>query len=1101
MHNLKFLLSFLGIASFSFLAKAQQQDEPESSGSIIEKCSKLYESGNYHKAIELYKTVSCSDTNYSTVLHELSFACYMDSDYDNSITYAKQGLVAFPEKSADWYNLLGNTYDIMGKRKEAIEYYDSLLIKNPYYYLGWYNKGIAYSNMENYTEAKKCLQKAVTIFPFHASSHYFLGVIAAKEGKIIPAMLSFSTCLLMRPEGRYASNCVTFLSNISKVTDEIVGNVSSAKAWSNDDFDLQQEIILSKASFDKKYKLQTDLEDPITRQLQVMLEKLEYNSSDDGFWMQYYVPFYTDMYKNQQFDILVNYMFSGLDIKSVKSYNQKNDKKITAFVNNAAGYFSDIRGTEKLKFEERTSGNKKYYFDNGNLLGIGKWQTNGKDEIFTGPWVFYFESGQIKSKGNFNENGQKAGDWEFFHDNGKIKQKCTFVNGSLEGKVTSWFNNGNISEESIYKNNMLNGENRTYYYNGLIQTINHYTDDKKEGEEKRYTFEGYPDYVASYKNDELDGTVKGYHNNGKQSIIKTYTNGKLNGVYKTFSVNGAAAIEGNYEMDKPAGQWKEYYDSKILKSEYQYNNGSIEGLYKMYHENGKIEETLQYTSGKADGKDEDFDQDGIKYSESIYENGRLRELSFFDKKGNTVNTFTTRKGAGNLVFYDAYGTKDNEAYFNKDGYRDGKSVYYFPSGKIRTEANFKVGLLEGERTIYYSNGQVSEKMNFKDDDEYGMLKSYHINGNLKYTGYYNGGNKQAEHISYNLFGTPLASYYYLNNDQDGYTVYYSANGKKDYEEEYYKGWLKKTIQYDSSGNVLSVSEFPAGNGDLIYKHPNGKIYVKATYKNYAVQNKYEAFYFDGTPYMIIHYKNGNKDSISYTYYYGGKIKNEGSYAFGQKTGEWKYYYENGKLNYTENYKDGEEDGVEILHNEDGTKDKSISYKKGALDGPYVLYGDNNEPAVQLNYHNDVVMSYTYYGKDGKLVAPITIKNGTAMIIGYYKNGNKSVEINFENSEVNGVRKIYFTNGPLYIDGTRVLGYENGPKKIYYPNGKLQKEENYYYGNMHGVVKSYYPNGNLKMEQNWYNGEQNGATKYYDETGKVKETRFYYYDLLMNVSKN
>jgi len=55
--------------------------------------------------------------------------------------------------------------------------------------------------------------------------------------------------------------------------------------------------------------------------------------------------------------------------------------------------------------------------------------------------------------------------------------------------------------------------------------------------------------------------------------------------------------------------------------------------------------------------------------------------------------------------------------------------------------------------------------------------------------------------------------------------------------------------------------------------------------------------------------------------------------------------------------------------------------------------------------------------------------------------------------------------------------------------------------MHGVVKSYYPNGNLKMEQNWYNGEQNGATKYYDETGKVKETRFYYYDLLMNVSKN
>jgi tetratricopeptide (TPR) repeat protein len=107
----------------------------------------------------------------------------MDSDYDNSITYAKQGLVAFPEKSADWYNLLGNTYDIMGKRKDAIEYYDSLLIKNPYYYLGWYNKGIAYSNMENYTEAKKCLQKAVRSFPFMHHLIIFLVLIAAKEGK------------------------------------------------------------------------------------------------------------------------------------------------------------------------------------------------------------------------------------------------------------------------------------------------------------------------------------------------------------------------------------------------------------------------------------------------------------------------------------------------------------------------------------------------------------------------------------------------------------------------------------------------------------------------------------------------------------------------------------------------------------------------------------------------------------------------------------------------------------------------------------------------------------------------------------------------------
>jgi len=1101
MHRSKPLISLAGIILFAFSVQAQDKDQPVNSGDILQQCVKLYENGKYHEAIELYNIVSRNDTNYSAVLHELSYACYMDSNYEKSIGYAKEGLAAFPEKSTDWYNLLGNTYDVMGKRKEAMLYYDSLIVQNPYNHLGWFNKGLTCSNMEDYAGAKKNLQKAIIISPFHAASHYFLGVIAVKEGKLVPAMLSFTTCLLMNPEGKYAASCVTYLNNISKVTDEIAEKVAAAKPWSNDDFELQHEIILSKASLDRKYKLQTDVEDPITRQLQVMLEKLELNAADNGFWMQYYVPFYTDIYRKEQFNVIVNYMFSGLDIKSVKSFNQKNDKKIAAFINSATEYFASIRETEKLEYDQRTEKNRQYYFSNGKLAGIGKWSNNGTEDILTGFWVFHHENGRLKSKGNFNNNGEKTGDWEFYFDNGKPEQKCAFVNGGIEGKLTEWFKNGNIAQESFYKNNKLNGENKIYYYNGLLRTINHYTDNIKEGEEIGYTYDGYPEYTAVYKKDEMEGTATVYYKNGKPSLIKTYSNGKLNGAYKTFSENGALTMEGNYDQGKLAGQWKEYYDSKVLKSEYSYSSGAISGSYKVYYENGKLSEALQYTNGKADGKQENFDEDGIKYSESVYENGRLRELSFFDKTGKTVNSFTTRKGAGNLVFYNAFGTKDNEAYFNKEGYRDGKSTYYFPSGKISTEANYKEGSLEGERIIYFANGQVSEKMNFTGNEEHGMLKSFHINGKPKLSGYFNGGSRHGEHISYDQFGTPAASYSYLNNEQNGYTIYYSANGKKDYEEEYYNGWLKKIIQYDTTGNVIATSDFPAGTGELIYKHINGKVYSKAPYRNYLLNGKYESFYFDGSPRVAAFYKNGDKDSIAKSYFYGGKLQNEGRYTLGKKTGEWKYYHGNGVLYYTENYADGEEQGTEILYNDDGTKDRLLTFSKGLLDGPYIIYGDNNEAALQLNYHNDIIISYTYYDKDGKLITPVPVKNGTAMITAYYRNGNKSAEVNYENSEVNGVRKLYYTNGSLLVEGTRVLGYDNGSKKRYYSGNKLAKEENYYYGNLHGVVKSYYLNGNIKTEQNWYNGELNGSSKYYDETGKLKETRFYYYDTLMGVTKN
>ena len=63
-----------------------------------------------------------------------------------------------------------------------------------------------------------------------------------------------------------------------------------------------------------------------------------------------------------------------------------------------------------------------------------------------------------------------------------------------------------------------------------------------------------------------------------------------------------------------------------------------------------------------------------------------------------------------------------------------------------------------------------------------------------------------------------------------------------------------------------------------------------------------------------------------------------------------------------------------------------------------------------------------------------------MVTAYYKNGTKSAEINYEESKENGVRKIYFSNGQLYVDGTCVNGLENGAKKIYLANGKVAKDE-------------------------------------------------------------
>jgi antitoxin component YwqK of YwqJK toxin-antitoxin module len=144
---------------------------------------------------------------------------------------------------------------------------------------------------------------------------------------------------------------------------------------------------------------------------------------------------------------------------------------------------------------------------------------------------------------------------------------------------------------------------------------------------------------------------------------------------------------------------------------------------------------------------------------------------------------------------------------------------------------------EGERTIYYLNGKPTEKISFTNDQENGLLTGYHANGVVRYLGNYTDGKQQGEHQEFNPFGTLISSAYYLDDELNGYTTYYEANGKKASEELYRTGWLIKATQFDSTGNVLAESNLQKGNGELVYRHPNGNIYTKSNYQNYLIEGK------------------------------------------------------------------------------------------------------------------------------------------------------------------------------------------------------------------------------------------------------------------------
>lgn len=1095
MHSLcKCFIALCGVLVIS-PTFSQQNKFRLNSAKIIEEGTSLYNSGKFKEAIEVYKKVPKSDTNYSQVLADISVTQYADSNFTESKKTAEEGLQLYPEKANEWYNLIANNLDDLGKPQEAITYYDKIISTYQNQYVALVNKGIVCANQKQFAEAKKCYQQALMINPYYTQAHYQLGNVAYEEGNMVAAMLCYATNLLINPENKLRGLSIKALSNIAKVSDEVVKKAAGYKPSSSGDFEMIQEIVLSKLALEKQYKIKADLEDPVVRQLQVIFEKLTYNASDKDFWMQYYEPIYEQLFKSNQFEPLVNYLFRSLDIKEIQSYVKRNGKKIDAFIPQVTEYFNAIRLTQKLNVAERSSAPIHYLYTNNNLVGKGKVVGEGDSAKLVGPWEFYYDNGLVKSKGLLTDKQQKTGEWLFYYDNGVLKERSEYKDGKAEGKSMVWFDNGKLYAETIYKQDEIDGVYATNYYNGLPHLYEHYTNGKKNGAAKGYTSGGILEYTTNYKDDKEDGTKTIYHKNCKVASIVSYTNGEPAGLYKTYYTDGTLKLEGSFDAGKRTGVWKEYFNNGNLNNTYSYIAGELDGEYKDYHENGKLSAQGTYTKDKLEGKYTDYDDDGKMYCETIYEKGRLRELKFYNKEGKVISNTTTRNGAGNMVFFNADGNKTSEGYYTKEGLRNGKVTYYLPNGKVSAVANYKDGMLQGERIAYYKNGTIAEKLNYVDDKLEGYNVTYYEDGTMKHEGEYADGLYEGLQVEYNRFGNVISKMNYSGGELSGYVEYFHPNGKADIEQRYIAGWPVSLKQFDTLGNVMSFADYKDGSGSFALKTYTGKNYIEGSYKNYWLHGAHKVLYAGGPLNVVQYYKYGVKDSATKRFYLNGKPELEGFYNMDEKHGKWTYYNEQGVVDYTENYNNGRLNGPGKMYNEDGSPDKEYTYNENRLDGEYKLYGDKGMLIAVFNYNLGELVSYSYEDATGKLVPAIPFKVGTTAMVAYYKNGTKSAEINYEDGAVNGIRNLYFSNGKPYVTGNCLLGYDHGAKKVYYPNGQLEKEENYYYDELNGLVKTYWENGKIKSEENWYKGERHGITKKYDNNGNLQQTLNYYFNIL------
>jgi antitoxin component YwqK of YwqJK toxin-antitoxin module len=226
----------------------------------------------------------------------------------------------------------------------------------------------------------------------------------------------------------------------------------------SDNFRLVEQIVLSKIALDKNYKIIIDLDDNISRQMQVMFEKLVFDESDPDYYMQYYVPLFKKIFADKKFEYFVNYIFSGVNLPAIQDFNKKKKKDIEALKTDLVEYFNLLRATRELRYVKRNYNGPCYQFSEGKLYGKGI--IKGKD-ILTGPWTFYYSFGNKKAEGLFNDKGEKEGAFSYYYFNGQLKGQEIYRNGKQEGAETYYSDQGAVTSRTTYKNGQPDGLHTT----------------------------------------------------------------------------------------------------------------------------------------------------------------------------------------------------------------------------------------------------------------------------------------------------------------------------------------------------------------------------------------------------------------------------------------------------------------------------------------------------------------------------------------------------------------------------------------------------------------------------------------------------------------
>ncbi len=169
--------SKLSILLLLFLASstlfAQSKEDKDKAVELGRQAIDLVDKGRYEEGILLLKKASQLDPKNSTYPYEIAYALYYQEKYEEANKVLKP-LIKKKDATASYYQLLGNTYDLIGAPGLALDTYKDGIEKFPKAGSLYLEQGVIYLNQKLYSKALEVFERGVAAQPTYSSNYYWL---------------------------------------------------------------------------------------------------------------------------------------------------------------------------------------------------------------------------------------------------------------------------------------------------------------------------------------------------------------------------------------------------------------------------------------------------------------------------------------------------------------------------------------------------------------------------------------------------------------------------------------------------------------------------------------------------------------------------------------------------------------------------------------------------------------------------------------------------------------------------------------------------------------------------------------------------------------